>query len=462
MGVLQTWRQALAATSGGESKVHALVRAVTGSIESGRLVESQRLPSQRQTAANVGVSGQTVANAWHELERQGLIHCEVGRGSYVARRVAERIGTWILDESESRTIDLSTVRILHTGEHDRCWRETCLALAREAEQPWLHACRPVAGLASHRRIARDWVVRHGLAAAPEQILLTNGTTQAQYIALASIAGHGGVVACDSVTDYTFISDAQAIGFTLRGLASDAYGIRPDDFEDICANERVTALVCTPNLNNPTVSLMPESRRRAIADIARRYGVVVIENDIYGPLVGAGSYTPLARYLPDQTFYCTSLTKSVMTALRVGILVAPPGRFARAERVLRANSWMTSPILCEIAMRWLRDGQADALIALQRRLVQVRQHQVAHGLQGHLLGWHPASLIAWLAVPDHWAVNHLVQHLRTRRIAVTAAEPFTVPGCVSPNAIRIAIGEPCADTLLQQALMTIAQTLAHKP
>ena len=56
--------------------------------------------------------------------------------------------------------------------------------------------------------------------------------------------------------------SQVLGFTLKGLDTDEHGIRPHHFEDMCANERIRALVCTPNLNNPTVALMADSRRRA--------------------------------------------------------------------------------------------------------------------------------------------------------------------------------------------------------
>src|SRR3546814_8884408 len=56
------------------------------------------------------------------------------------------------------------------------------------------------------------------------------------------------------------------------LEMDRYGIDPEHFEDMCSNERITALVCTPNLNNPTTSLMPDTRRREIAEIARRFEI----------------------------------------------------------------------------------------------------------------------------------------------------------------------------------------------
>src|SRR3546814_7192433 len=131
-----------------------------------------------------------------------------------------------------------------------------------------------------------------------------------------------------------------------GLDIDEFGIRPDHFEDICANERVSALVCIPNLHNPTCAIMPEKRRRSIARIAERYGVYVIEDDVYGPLLEKRP-PPISSFLPDLGFYCTSFTKSVMAGLRTGYL-STPTRFAlRVNGILRVNSWMATPLLAEV-------------------------------------------------------------------------------------------------------------------
>ncbi|MFW8236722.1 aminotransferase class I/II-fold pyridoxal phosphate-dependent enzyme, partial [Klebsiella pneumoniae] len=84
-----------------------------------------------------------------------------------------------------------------------------------------------------------------------------------------------------------------------------HGIIPDHFEELCDDQKVTALVCTPNLNNPTGAIMPEHRRRQIAEIAARYNVYIIEDDVYGALLSQQQRPrPIATWAPDLTFYCT--------------------------------------------------------------------------------------------------------------------------------------------------------------
>ena len=139
-------------------------------------------------------------------------------------------------------------------------------------------------------------------------------------------------------------------------------------------------MCTPNLNNPTVSLMPDSRRQEIAEIARRFGVHIIEDDVYGPLLGGSHARPLSSYAPELSFYCTSMTKSVLTGLRVGYLAMPKRLALRTESILRVNSWMATPLVAEIASRWINDGRAA-----QRLHDRVRHLGLRHLLLGDLTG-----------------------------------------------------------------------------
>ena len=107
----KAWREAVDAVHGAESKYKRLVKAIAGEIESAVLVSGARLPPQRDVAAELGISVQTVTNAYKELERQGLIRCEVGRGSFVAGRITERVSNYILDTAEREVVDFSIARI---------------------------------------------------------------------------------------------------------------------------------------------------------------------------------------------------------------------------------------------------------------------------------------------------------------------------------------------------------------
>ncbi len=456
------WYKALAAVRSGESKSKVLVRAIAADIDNGTLKEGTRLPPQRELSQKLGISGQTVTNAYKELEQHGAIRCEIGRGSFVAKRVTEKVATYMLDRADRSVIDFSIAAIVHTPEHDHYWREACAALAVQPDHPWMRLCRPIAGFEYHRAAGVQWLASLGMETSIDTLLVTNGASQALFLALASLVSTADVVLCENVTDHGVIGCAQVLGFTLKGLDTDEYGIRPDHFEDMCANERITALVCTPNLNNPTGSSMPDSRRRAIARIADRYGVYVIEDDVFGPLL-AQRPPPICSHLPELGFYCTSFTKSVLTGLRVGYLSMPRRMALRVESILRVTSWMATPLLAEIATRWIGDGTAQKLIETQRTRLADRHRMVGDVLGEFVLGQQqPAALSVWLGIPNHWQVDNLVQELRNQHIAVTSPDPFLVSGTPRPNAIRVCLGAEGGDTRINAALLTIAGVYRQYP
>jgi DNA-binding transcriptional MocR family regulator len=459
--VAASWQQAVEATHGAESKYKRLVKAIAHDIESGALASGARLAPQREVAAGLGVSVQTVTNAYKELERQGLIRCEVGRGSFVAARVTEAMSNYILDTAEREIVDFSIARIVHTPEHDAAWREVCATLATLDDQPWIRSFRPIAGFEHHRQAGAAWLASLNMPANPASLLVTNGAAHGIFLALASIVGPGDTVLCESLTDHGVIGSANVLGFTLKGLELDEHGIRPEHFEEMCDSERVSALVCTPTFNNPTVSVMPDSRRRTIARIAERYGVYVIEDDVYGALP-AKTCTPVASLIPELAFYCTSMTKSVLTGLRTGYLAMPRRLALRVESVLRVSCWMATSPIAEIATRWIADGTARRLVELQRQRLAARQAMVKAALGEYVLGAHPNALSVWLRVPDYWQADRLVRELRNRQIAVTSPDPFLVGGTPRPNAVRLCLGAETTDAACKAAIETIAGVFEQYP
>ncbi|MFE1817240.1 PLP-dependent aminotransferase family protein, partial [Pseudomonas otitidis] len=83
-------------------------------------------------------------------------------------------------------------------------------------------------------------------------------------------------------------------------------------------------------------------------------------------------------------------------------LAMPKRLAlRTESILRVNSWMATPLVAEIATRWINDGRAAQLAELQRKLISARQAMVREHLGEYLLGNPAQALGAWLGIPAHW-------------------------------------------------------------
>ena len=366
-----------------------------------------------------------------------------------------------MSAAERSVIDFSIARIIHTPEHDAMWRKVCATLSKIEDQPWIRAFRPIAGFEHHRQAGIAWLQTMGMPASMDTMLVTNGAAHGIFLALASLVGPGDTVLCESLTDHGVIGSANVLGFTLKGLEIDEYGIHPEHFEEMCDSERITALVCTPTLNNPTVAMMPESRRRSIARIAERYGVFVIEDDVYGPLP-ASRPAPISSHIPDLSFYCTSMSKSVLAGLRIGYLTTPRRLALRAESVLRVSSWMATSPMAEVATRWINDGTAARLVDMQRGRLAIRQALAKKILDPYVLGSHPQGLSVWLRVPDHWQADRLVRELRNRNIAVTSPDPFLVRGADRPNAVRLCVGAEVSDEVYQEALETMRDVFEQYP
>jgi DNA-binding transcriptional MocR family regulator len=455
------WRPNLDAAGRHGPKYRALGEALAADIENGTLPPGTRLPTHRDLAYRLGISVQTVSTAYKEAERQGLLRSEVGRGTFVRHRPSEGAASQMLDRRASDLVDLSTVRAVYTPRHAELFSAAMRELAEAREQPWMRACRPVAGFDEHREVGAAWLARFGLSASPDQILVTNGASHGIFLALATLVQPGDVVVTEALTDHGVIGAASVLRFSLRGLPIDGEGILPDAFAEACRAGKVRALVCTPVFNNPTGALMGVARRRAVAAIAEQHGVHVIEDDVFHPLLE----TPLpaiASFLPSLGWHSISFTKAGLTGLRTGYLTVPHQLAIRASSVLRVSGWMGTLLMAEIAMRWLRSGVSGELFALQRTETAARQALVAEVLGSAVAGTHPHALSAWMRLPRHWTERAFVRALRHRQVAVTASDPFLVGEVERPNAVRLCIGGELSLSTLRHALEVIAQTRSQLP
>ena len=216
----------------------------------------------------------------------------------------------------------------------------------------------------------------------------------------------------------------------------------------------------PSLGNPTSHVMGAERRLAVAEIARRHGIYVVEDEVYKPLLE----TPLPAFtelLPELGFFVTSFTKTVLTGLRVGYLVVPPQYSIRVASIMRVTTWSATNLPAEIATRWIEDGTAQNLIRVQRQEVRARQALVADVLGEHIAQTHSLSLCAWLRVPPRWTEEGLVRALAQKNIAVTPSDPF-VAGGGHAGGIRICIGGRLSHVSLGRSLQTIAHTFEQLP
>ncbi len=453
------WMPALQERTG--PRYLAIADALSDDITAGRLTAGDRLPTHRDLAWDLGVTVGTVSRAYAEAERRGLISGEVGRGTYVRTpALSERQMTLSEEDAANGIVNLNFAFPPPAG-HERYVGATLEAIARDPQAAQLFDYQPHAGRGAHRAAGAAWLARSGVKVSPDEVIVTAGAQHAIAVCLAALTRPGDRVICAALTYAGLQSVARMLGLRLEGLAMDADGIRPDALAAACQSNDVKALYCIPTFQNPTTAVMPESRRRDIAAVAREFDLPVIEDDIFA-LLSQQPVTPIKNLAPDQGYFLTSLSKSVAPGLRVGFATGPAHAAERLAGAVRATTWMAPPLMAEIAARWILDGTAERLLEAHREEAAARR-----ALALDILGrWRPAcppgAISLWLHLPDPWRSSDFALEAARQGIIVSPAETFTIGRQTVAHAVKISFGPPKERTVLADALKRLAALIEAGP
>lgn len=421
----------------------SLADQVHRAITEGKLEVGHRLPTHRQLADELGISVQTVSRAYEELIRRGLITGETGRGTFVRAQRMEPEPPYI-PQRVDEVIDLSILKPVCDPMHVERMKAALVDLAATLPPSTVLSFRPNAVFARHRAVAAEWLRHCGVEANAANVTLTNGATAGMTIALMAAAPAGSTVATEEIGHHTLMPLANYLGLKLRGVAIDGEGVIPEALDAACRDGTVRALFVMPNPINPTASTMGLARREAIAAVARRHNLSIVENDAIGPIL-AEKRPPLAALAPERTLYVTSFTKCVVPGLRAGYLVVPDRMIAAVANRHLVTNWIATPIVAEIATRWVEDGTAFELLRWQRTALRGRQAIAAEILKGVPHNAHPEGLHVWLPLGDGRAEATFVSHARLQGVAIAAGSAFAVEP-QRAGAVRVSIGSTTVEEL----------------
>jgi len=157
------------------------------------------------------------------------------------------------------------------------------------------------GVEADKEAASQWLARRSLVAEGERLFITPGAHPALLGIFGLLAKPGDALLSEALTYPGTRAIAIQLGLKLVGLPMDDEGVDADAFADACVRLRPKALYLNPTLLNPTTHTITTPRRMAIAAVARRFGVPIVEDDPYGFLPTDGPL-PFAVLAPDVTWH----------------------------------------------------------------------------------------------------------------------------------------------------------------
>lgn len=444
-------------TVGAAQKYLGLVDALEADIRAGRVAPGDRLPPQRAVARTLDLSMTTVTRAFNEAHRRGLIDARAGGGTVI----------------RSRSTDLGLNNPPQPGGTDlRRMLPRGIAKGLSGPRSLLALrCQAGRGMDSDRQAGAVWLGRGMDGATADRVVLTAGAQAALYAVCHLLLRRGDRVAAAAMTYPGLKAVAAQQELHLIPLAMDEQGILPEAFERVCREAPPQALYVVPTIDNPTTATLPEERRRALAALARRHGVILIEDDPYAPL-RSGRLTALADLAGDLTWHIATLSKCATPALRLAYVLAPDSRQGgRLGEVLRAMALTAPPLMGALASRWIADGTLAGLAQAIRTENADRQRRAAAVLTGTGRGEarfaaDPHGHHLWLHLPAPWRAEDYANLTDQPDLPVVAAAAFALSPPADPpqpqDAVRVSLGDAPDPAALESALRRLAALLRQPP
>lgn len=451
------WIPDLAGRSG--PKYRAIVDALATDIGAGALADGTKLPPQRELAWTLKVTVGTVARAYVEAERLGLVSGEVGRGTFVKARPAPplRLGKAGQRADGGGLIDMARNRPSF-GVASSLIAPALARLGQSEYLPELLDYEFLGGHEDYRAAGATWVARDGVVTAPECVALTVGGQHAILAALSAVSRPGEPLFAEALTYPGLKLAAAFLDRRIESLPIDDQGLIPEAVDRALAARPGGVVYGMTTHHNPTTVTMPLARREEIAAILRRREGYFVEDGIYAFLSDAG-LPPLQALAPERVVYVTSLSKAISPGLRFGFAVAPSALAPRVVAATRAAATMPPILLARLASDLILDGGAFTA-ALEQKAETAARLAIA---REYLPEACPATTSPhlWLHLPDPWRAEPFAAEAYRRGVATSPASAFATSRQM-PDAVRVSISAPRDHAQLRRGLGVIRDLLQELP
>lgn len=367
-----------------------LYQALKDSMTQGQLAAGQALPSTRELAHALGVSRNTVCEAYDMLIAEGYAESRQGAPTRVAAGL-------LLDAEEPVPEYPQTPK--------RAWKADFRTGQPELRLfPWtafvqvMHRCAdglPLSqlgyagaqGLPTLREEISQWLYRmRGIQADSKDIFITAGATHALHVAAEVLATFGRHVLvedpCHSGMLQTFVEE----GYNVCPVAVDAQGMRTDSLGGYPPGP----VYVTPSHQFPLGGILPASRRAALIRWARANGTYIIEDDYDSEFRYAGEpVSPMCTMDSQRVIYVGTFSKALYPALRIGYAIVPRALQDRWNR-LRTHTDVQNPSIEQAALaEFMRSRKLDRHVLTMRKTYGRRRQELMDSLtEAFGDGWLP--------------------------------------------------------------------------
>ncbi|HEY3893483.1 MAG TPA: PLP-dependent aminotransferase family protein [Bradyrhizobium sp.] len=290
----------------------------------------------------------------------------------------------------------------------------------------------------------------GIDCIADDILIVSGSLQALDLVNQSLLARGDTVIIERETYQGSLNRLTRLGINTVGIPLDHEGMRMDALAAALADlgqRGITPkyIYTIPTVQNPTGTIMPESRRAELLKLSQQYGVPIFEDDCYADLVWDGQRPP-AIHAMDRTggvIHIGSFSKSIAPALRVGFIVAPWQMLSRmlALKTDAGSGALEQMVLAEYCAPHFSSHVPKLTRGLRAKLdtlMEALNEQFGTAAEFD----HPkGGIFLWVKLPDQVDTLKLYQAALAAGVAINPGPEWCTDKAYAGSRLRLCFASP---------------------
>ena len=299
----------------------------------------------------------------------------------------------------------------------------------------------------------------------DDILITSGAQQIMDLFTKSILNEGETVLTEAPSFIGTLNDFRSYRAKLVGIPMDTDGMNMEALEKALRTEKNVKFIYTiPNFQNPSGITVSLEKRKKLYDLAKQYGVMILEDNPYGDLRYAGEALPTIKSFDEEgiVLYAGSFSKVISPGMRVGYAIGPKPVLAKMTvckqgQDVHTNIW--SQVLCHRFMtEYDYEAHLDGLRALYTKKRAFLLDLMEKNLAPHIT-WDPfdGGLFAWCHLPAGVDMQAFVQKALEKKVCVVPGTAFLTDENEPCDAFRINFSTP-TDEQLQKGIELLGEAV----
>ncbi|WPN59513.1 PLP-dependent aminotransferase family protein [Pseudomonas sp. P9_31] len=416
--------------------VQQIVDALANWLRCDEVPPGTRLPSVRQIARINLLSQSSVIEACERLVAQGVLATRNGAGFFVATTAladqGQRDFPWFEGAEENQSGHVGELK-LGCGGLPESWRETddlsyAMRQVSRTDMAGLFNYSTPLGLLALRQQILKRLKQLNIAVDESRILTTAGATHGLDLIVRTLFNPGDCVVVES-PGYSMLFDLLRLhGVSMIEVPRTPHGPDTEALQTLLLKYKPSGLFINSFYHNPTGSCLTLGVAQQVLQLARKHGVLVIEDDVYADLHSGPGTRLAALGIDDNVIYVGSYSKTLSSSLRVGFVVAGADVISRLAKVKMISSMGASRFCESVLARLLASGAYRKLVQRQRQRLSTDREAALQVLED--AGWEVfGKPVGGLFI---WARSRKSDHTQVRTQARRFGVLLSCPTAFSPT------------------------------